>query len=128
MPNSLTEKQLNDNLYKDDEEEEKTTMDLILDWLSMPYVLIFTWTMPDCHYEFEDDEDEEFDKAVAACGSAEEKKKVYQDAFDELTCPQKWFWATFCISLVHITWLSYFMVEFMLKLGCLWGIPDVVMG
>jgi Ca2+/Na+ antiporter len=46
----------------------------------------------------------------------------------ELTCQQRWFWATFFISLIHITWMSYFMVELMTKLGCMWGISDTVMG
>merc|ERR1712072_960858 len=75
----------------------------------------------------DDDEEAEYaDKFEAA--SDEEKEKMAQEAYDELTCGQKWFWATFFISLIHITWVSYFMVEFMLKIGCLWGIPDVVMG
>ena len=51
-----------------------------------------------------------------------------KEAYDTLECGQKWYWATFFVSLIHITWISYFMVEFMLKIGCLWGIPDVVMG
>merc|ERR1719182_666194 len=53
---------------------------------------------------------------------------MMDEAMAALTCGQRWFWATFFISLIHITWLSFFMVEFMLKIGCLWGIPDVVMG
>merc|ERR1712072_142234 len=75
----------------------------------------------------DDDEEAEYaDKFEAA--SDEEKEKMAQEAYDELTCGQKWFWASFFISLIHITWISYFMVEMMLKIGCLWGIPDVVMG
>ena len=38
------------------------------------------------------------------------------------------FWGTFLISLVHITWMSYFMVELMVKTGCILGISDTVMG
>lgn len=52
------------------------------------------------------------------------KKEEYKD----LTCGQRWFWATFFVSLLHITWISYFMVEFMTKLGCMWHISDTVMG
>merc|ERR1711935_671784 len=82
--------------------------------------------MPDCHIELiEEDEDAWEEKYDAA--SDEEKKTMKQEAWDGLTTGQKWFWATFFISLIHITWISYFMVEFMLKIGCLWGIPDVVM-
>merc|ERR1711988_1533098 len=58
-------------------------------------------------------------------------KEMIKDAYAKIeeTHPQaKYFWGTFFISLLHITWLSFFMVEFMLKIGCLWGIPDVVMG
>merc|ERR1719182_441356 len=53
---------------------------------------------------------------------------MMDEAMAALTCGQRWFWVTFFVSLIHITWLSFFMVEFMLKIGCLWGIPDVVMG
>jgi len=51
-----------------------------------------------------------------------------KDEYKDLSCQQRWFWATFFVSLIHITWMSYFMVEFMTKLGCMWGISDTVMG
>eukprot|EP00656_Telonema_subtile_P014357 TRINITY_DN1734_c0_g1_i1.p1 TRINITY_DN1734_c0_g1~~TRINITY_DN1734_c0_g1_i1.p1 ORF type:complete len:650 (-),score=192.63 TRINITY_DN1734_c0_g1_i1:282-2231(-) len=54
--------------------------------------------------------------------------KVKKEETKDLTCGQRWFWATFFISLLHITWMSYFMVEFMVKIGCLWHISDTVMG
>lgn len=54
--------------------------------------------------------------------------KLEKHEFKDLTCGQRWFWATFFLSLLHITWMSYFMVEFMTKIGCLWHISDTVMG
>lgn len=125
----------------DDEEEEKGILDHILDCLSCPYIQLFRFTMPACpkpetypqkNAEGEDmEEDDPYeaewnDKYDAA--SKEEQKVMDKEAYNTLECTQKWYWATFGVSLIHITWLSYFMVEFMLKIGCLWGIPDVVMG
>merc|ERR1719440_2545091 len=74
----------------DDEEEEEpqTCLDITLAVFSWPYEFIFNWTMPNCHLEMDEE-----DEAMAA-----------------LTCGQRWFWATFFISLIHITWLSFFMV------------------
>lgn len=54
--------------------------------------------------------------------------KLKKEKFEDLNCGQRWFWATFFLSLLHITWISYFMVEFMTKIGCLWHISDTVMG
>ena len=143
----------------DDEDEEKGALDIALDVLSWPWIMIFDWTIPDCHIELDEDEVcdpppqknapvgccrnpnpetdlgcvmqdnewvEEYNKLKAT--NPEEAKKKWDDAWNELECGQKWFWASFFISLIHITWISYFMVEMMLKIGCLWGIPDVVMG
>merc|ERR1711871_303837 len=111
-------------------DEEKGALDIALDVLSWPWIQIFDWTIPDCHIELDEDEDnegvEEYNKLKAT--NPEEAKKKWDDAWNELECGQKWFWASFFISLIHITWISYFMVEMMLKIGCLWGIPDVVMG
>lgn len=111
----------------DEDEEEKGLADKILDVFSCPYEYIFNYTMPNCHLEPDEEEEEKWEKEYDAADS-EGKKKMMKEAYDKLSCGQKWFWATFFISLIHITWLSFFMVEFMLKLGCLWGIPDVVMG
>lgn len=111
----------------DEDEEEKGIADKILDVFSCPYEFIFNYTMPNCHLELDEDEEEKWEKEYEAADK-EGKAKMMKEAMDELTPGQRWFWATFFISLIHITWLSFFMVEFMLKLGCLWGIPDVVMG
>merc|ERR1711924_542127 len=46
----------------------------------------------------------------------------------ELTCGQRWFMATFGGALMWIMIMSYFMVEFVLKLGCLWGLSPTIMG
>lgn len=54
--------------------------------------------------------------------------KIKKEEFKDLECGQRWFWATFFVSLLHITWMSYFMVEFMVKIGCIWHISDTVMG
>lgn len=108
-------------------DEEKDMSDKILDVFSCPWVYLFEYTMPDCHMEFvEEDEDAWEEKYKEA--SPEDQKQMDAEAWEALTTGQKWFWATFFISLIHITWISYFMVELMLKIGCLWSIPDVVMG
>jgi K+-dependent Na+/Ca+ exchanger-like protein len=132
----------------DGEEEEEvgpcmSVVYKILEVLSWPYVMIFRYTMPDCSMEEDDREepDEEWAQALAVRDEAKKSgdadalataeadlKALFDKQYGELECGQKWFWATFFISLLHITWLSFFMVEFMLKIGCLWGIPDVVMG
>jgi Ca2+/Na+ antiporter len=112
----------------EEEEEPKSVLDKILDIVSWPFEFIFKWTMPDCHVEF-DDEVEDAWNAEYKDASKERQKEMKKEMWDAMEeCGPKWFWATFFISLVHITWISYFMVEFMLKLGCLWSIPDVVMG
>lgn len=104
---------------EDEEDEEDSCLDKFVDICSLPYELAFQYTIPDCQYEDIDELQEEWPNL-----SEEEiaQKKA------ELSCGQRWFWASFFISLVWITILSYFMVELMLKLGCLWSIPDVVMG
>lgn len=126
---------------EDEEEEEKGIADHILDCLSCPYIYIFMYTMPACplpetypaknaegeSMEEDDPYEAEWEERYQS-SSAEERKKMDKEAYDTLECGQKWYWATFFVSLIHITWISYFMVEFMLKIGCLWGIPDVVMG
>jgi len=119
----------------DEEEEEKDLLEKIGDILSLPWVLLFEYTIPDCKIEgFEDgtditQTDEWIDMYLEAKKSNPEKAtEMIQKEWDKLTCGQKYFWASFFISLLHITWVSYFMVELMLKIGCLWGIPDVVMG
>jgi len=113
---------------EEEEKEEASCLDFWLAALSWPYEMIFKYTMPDCKMEFDDEVEEawetEFEEATP-----ERKKEMKKQMWDEVEeCGPKWFWATFFISLFHITWLSYFMVEFMLKIGCLWSIPDVIMG
>lgn len=97
------------------EEEEETCLDKFLDIMSWPYEKAFEYTIPDCQYEDIEDLDDL---------SAEEVAELKSN----LSCGQRWYWAAFGISLIWITLISYFMVELMLKLGCLWSIPDVVMG
>jgi len=58
--------------------------------------------------------------------------KKYQEElfamYEPLTCGQRYYLATFTISLVWITVLSYFMVTLMEKIGCAWGISSFIMG
>jgi len=61
-------------------------------------------------------------------GRIRQLKEIRKETNADLTCGQKWFWLAFLMSLIHITWMSYFMVEFMVKIGCLWHISDTVMG
>jgi len=100
---------------EEEDEEEGGCLDTFLDIMSWPYEKAFEYTIPNCEYEDIDELDDL---------SAEEIAELAKD----LTCGQRWYWAAFFISLIWITILSYFMVELMLKLGCIWGIPDVVMG
>merc|ERR1712195_441759 len=126
----------------DDDEESEGCMACLYkvnEVLSLPWELLFGYTMPDCAYPFEliDSIQDKIDdkKYWADKGSEEQakRKKAKQQQLDKLTsrpltCGQKWFWGTFFISLVHITWMSYFMVELMVKTGCIMGISDTVMG
>lgn len=112
---------------EEEDEEPQSCLDIVLAVFSWPYEFIFNWTMPNCHLEMDEEEEEAWEEKYEEA-SPEEKKVMMDEAMASLTCGQRWFWATFFISLIHITWLSFFMVEFMLKIGCLWGIPDVVMG
>lgn len=115
---------------EEEEEEPKGALDIVLDVFSWPWIQIFDWTIPDCHIELDEDEDNEWVQMYneLKASNPEKAKEEWDKAWDELECGQKWFWASFFVSLIHITWISYFMVEMMLKIGCLWGIPDVVMG
>jgi len=61
-------------------------------------------------------------------GRLSQLKDIKKEHNKDLTCGQRWFWAAFLMSLLHITWMSYFMVEFMVKIGCLWNISETVMG
>ena len=48
----------------------------------------------------------------------------------DLTCGlkrlQRCFWVTFAVAILHITWLSYVLVELIMILGCIWEISEVV--
>merc|ERR1712159_146167 len=48
--------------------------------------------------------------------------------YEPLTQSQKLYLATFFVSLIWITILSYFMVVLMEKIGCIWGISSFIMG
>lgn len=147
----------------DDEEEEGGVADMVCEVLSIPFVLIFDWTMPDCKYEPPDDDgaDEriaelEGDSSAEATseidylnkckelrGQLEEAEEAEDDAKtaavskelfalydtrEPLNWQQKAYLFTFTVSLIHITWLSYFMVVLMEKIGCAWGISSFIMG
>merc|ERR1712166_790018 len=137
----LADTSSDDDSDDDDEESEgcMACLDKVNEVLSLPWELLFGYTMPDCAYPFEliDSIQDKIDdkKYWADKGSEEQakRKKAKQQQLDKLTsrpltCGQKWFWGTFFISLVHITWMSYFMVELMVKTGCIMGISDTVMG
>jgi len=132
-----------ENESEEEEEEEESafcqTLDKVNEVLSTPWELIFDYTMPDCAYPFElmdaiqdkiDDDDyyAEHGKEAQAKRKAAKAKQLKKLEERPLTCGQRWFWATFFLSLVHITWMSYFMVELMTKLGCIFHISDTVMG
>lgn len=141
-----------------DDDEEGGVADLVCEVLSMPYTLLYGFTMPDCHYEDPDDEgaDEEIESLKAEGGhDAEianlEKQKELRAAIEEaeeaeddekvaalqkelfalyepLTLGQRLYVVTFTVSLIWITILSYFMVTMMEKIGCAWGISSFIMG
>merc|ERR1712196_468187 len=141
--------------------------DMVCNVLSIPFIVIFDWTMPDCKYEDPTDEeaDEEIEKLQEESATADaarkaeiteeiaglEKQKELRAQIDEaeeneedekveklqkelfamyepLTWQQRYYLVTFVVSLIHITWLSYFMVTFMEKIGCAWGISSFIMG
>ena len=112
-----------------EEEEEKSVLDRVVEVFSWPYEKLFEYTMPDCHLEEEKDvtQEEEWEAEYNAADK-ERRKEMKAELYAGLSGPQKWFWATFFISLIHITWLSYFMVEFMLKIGCLWQVYACMWG
>jgi len=130
-----------DDSESDDEDEGAfcNAVDQVNAVCSWPWEMLFEYTMPDCAYPFElidniqdklDDPDYWGDKGKEeqAARKAAKQKQLDKLKARELTCGQKWFWLTFFISLIHITWMSYFMVEFMVKCGCILGISDTVMG
>ena len=70
----------------------------------------------------EEAEEAENDEKVA------ELQKELFDMYEPLTRSQELYLVTFFGSLVWITILSYFMVVFMEKIGCAWGISSFIMG
>ena len=63
------------------------------------------------------------------CGRQENLTKRLDELVEpELTCGQRYYMVTFFGALIWICILSYFMVEFVLKIGCLWKISTVIMG
>jgi len=127
----------------DEDEEEESAFCQIVDKVNMvcswPWEMIFNYTMPDCAYPFElidsieeklEDKDYYADhgKEQQAARKAAKAKQLKKLQDRPLTCAQRWFWMTFFVSLIHITWMSYFMVELMVKCGCIIGISDTVMG
>ena len=128
----------------DEEEEEEESafcqvVDVVNNVCSWPWEMIFNYTMPDCAYPFElidslegklEDKNYyiEHGKEEQAARKAAKEKQLKKLVDRPLTCGQRWFWATFFVSLIHITWMSYFMVELMVKCGCILGISETVMG
>ena len=125
-----------------EDEEENGIADQILMVLSAPWEFMFEWTIPDCHLELldaDDDDDAEVIESLREQVNEEDCEKCSaqlekqlrartEPEFEDLTCGQRWFAASFIMSLVWLTLMSYFMVEFILKLGCLWGVSAAVMG
>merc|ERR1711988_34543 len=70
---------------------------------------------------------DEADEAEDDAKVSELRKELYA-SYEPLTCGQKWYLFTFFVSLLWITILSFFMVTFMEKIGCAWGISSFIMG
>merc|ERR1711957_721062 len=132
-----------DDSDEDEDGEEGSAFCQVVDKVNMvcsfPWEIIFNYTMPDCAYPFElidslegklEDKNYyiEHGKEEQAARKAAKEKQLKKLVERPLTCGQRWFWATFFVSLIHITWMSYFMVELMVKCGCILGISDTVMG
>lgn len=124
----------------DEEEDDEDVVDRILAVLSAPWEFLYQWTIPDCHLELLDEEED-----AELIGSLQQQADDEQDPelkqhklqllrartepeYSDLTCGQRWYALSFAMSLVWLTILSYLMVEFILKLGCLWNLSAVVMG
>eukprot|EP00658_Telonema_sp_P-2_P034482 TRINITY_DN2517_c0_g1_i2.p1 TRINITY_DN2517_c0_g1~~TRINITY_DN2517_c0_g1_i2.p1 ORF type:complete len:388 (+),score=104.38 TRINITY_DN2517_c0_g1_i2:919-2082(+) len=108
-------------------------VDKVMYILSLPFEKAFEYTIPDCRYEEPDPEalDDLRDEIANQDDPVlKESAQAELNALEnpEFTWQQRWYPLTFVVSLVWITILSFFMVEFMLKLGCLWSISDEVMG
>jgi len=126
----------------EDEDEDAGIADRILLVLSAPWEFAFAWTIPDCHLEVLDPEDDDDALVIESLQqqadeepepAAKEEKLAMLRArtepeYSDLTCGQRWYALSFAMSLVWLTVLSYLMVEFILKLGCLWNLSAVVMG
>merc|ERR1712054_715086 len=128
--------------HNDGDDEDDGIADRILMVLSWPWEFLYSWTIPDCHLELldpEDDDDAEVieslqtqvEEEVDPVAKAEKESALQtrtEPEYSDLTCGQRWYAVSFAMSLVWLTVLSYLMVEFILKLGCLWNLSAVVMG
>jgi len=120
-------------LLKEEEKAKNSCLNVFVGYLSLPYEYAYNYTMPNCHMEEPDEEEVEALKNEITMTSDEEQReeleaRLKQLEEPELTCGQKWYLFTFFMSLFWIMILSYFMVEFVLKLGCLWNISATIMG
>lgn len=141
-----------------EEEDDGGVPGMICNVLSFPYIILYGYSMPDCHYEDPDDEgaDEEIealkeqggqDAAIANLEKQKELRAAIEEAeeaeeddkvvtlqkelfvlYEPLSLGQRLYVVTFTMSLVWITILSYFMVTMMEKIGCAWGISSFIMG
>jgi len=114
-------------------DDEASALDKLMAILSWPYEFAYKWTMPDCHMESPDEEEmDALRKEIEECQDEEARHslalRLKEIEEPILSCGQKYYMVTFLGALVWIMLLSYFMVEFVLKLGCLWGISPTIMG
>lgn len=128
-------------LWDQEDDEDDDIIDRFCDFVGCPWALIYSWTMPNCKLELLDPKDEDdaetiknLEEQIEAASDADKHQlqekllALTNPRYDQLSCGVRWYFATFLISLLWLTVISYFMVEFILKLGCLWKISSVVMG
>lgn len=80
------------------EGEEATPLNLILHVLSLPFIFLFTFTIPDCGYEW------------------------FTSKFEKV------YWVSFTMSILWIGLLCHYMVEYSLSLACILKIPPIIVG
>jgi K+-dependent Na+/Ca+ exchanger-like protein len=78
--------------------ESKAPLDLLYWVLSYPFMVLFTFTIPDCAYPW------------------------FQDKFKQV------YWVTFTMAILWIGLLCHYMVEFSLACACILGIPPILVG
>jgi len=118
--------------------------DRLVEGVCLPWEILFWLSMPNCKMpastKMEHDDDDALwpgaEEHVPPWKKAEKRPEMtavtaVEKAAShggELTWGQRHYYVTFIVSLAWIGAISYFNVEFILKLGCIWRVSALVMG